>query len=360
MTHNPSAPRRFRGIRKQVNMFLLTAFLGFAGLVALVAYKQGMFESHTGIHFYAPDATGINKGMAVRLHGVLVGTVRGVELVERGVRVRLGINSDYIERLPRGSQARLTREGYVGAASIQILPGAPGSDHTPVAEGEEIRFIAQKGMAEMLDEVRQQMTPAFQELRRAAAEMANPDSDFRKSVTALRELIEELPPATREMRELVPDRPRAAPGCCATTSSLRRCARCRWTASNRSASDERNLHHSGDDARRMRASAQGKHRGAPGGGARGEPQRRGVRAPRRARERRAQLPRSAAALAGPRGCRRHRRECDQPLDRAPAPGALRDARASLGAVLEQHNLKFSNTRLAEVSLRHALLELDER
>src|SRR5687768_9846967 len=209
MTHNPSAPRRFRGIRKQVNTFLLTAFLGFAGLVALVAYKQGMFESHTGIHFYAPDATGINKGMAVRLHGVLVGTVRDVELVERGVRVRLGINTDYIERLPRGSQARLTREGYVGAASIQILPGAPGSDHTPVAEGEEIRFIAQKGMAEMLDEVRQQMTPAFQELRRAAAEMANPDSDFRKSVTALRELIEELPPATREMRELVRDTHRA-------------------------------------------------------------------------------------------------------------------------------------------------------
>ncbi len=209
MTHNPSAPRRFRGIRKQVNTFLLTAFLGFAGLVALVAYKQGMFESNTGIHFYAPDATGINNGMAVRLHGVLVGTVRDVELVERGVRVRLGINTDYIERLPRGSQARLTREGYVGAASIQILPGAPGSDRTPVAEGEEIRFIAQKGMAEMLDEVRQQMTPAFQELRRAAAEMANPDSDFRKSVTALRELIEELPPATREMRELVRDTHRA-------------------------------------------------------------------------------------------------------------------------------------------------------
>ena len=64
-------------------MFLLTAFLGFAGLVALVAYKQGMFESHTEIHFHAPDATGINKGMAVRLHGVLVGTVNDVQLVER-------------------------------------------------------------------------------------------------------------------------------------------------------------------------------------------------------------------------------------------------------------------------------------
>jgi ABC-type transporter Mla subunit MlaD len=204
-----SPPRRFGGIRKQVNMFLLTALLGFAGLVALVAYKQGMFESHTGIHFHAPDATGINKGMAVRLHGVLVGTVNDVQLVERGVRVQLGIKNDYIQRLPRGSQARLAREGYFGAASIHILPGSAGADRTPVAQGDEIRFVAQKGIADMLDEVRQQATPALQELRRVAAEMANPDSDFRKSVTALREMVEELPAATRELRQLARDTDRA-------------------------------------------------------------------------------------------------------------------------------------------------------
>jgi ABC-type transporter Mla subunit MlaD len=190
-------------------MFLLTAFLGFAGLVVLVAYKQGMFESQTEIHFHAPDATGINKGMAVRLHGVLVGTVNDVQLVERGVRVQLGIKNDYIQRLPRGSQARLAREGYVGAASIHILPSSSGADRTPVAHGDEIRFVAQKGVADILDEVRQQVTPALQELRRVAAEIANPDSDFRKSMTALRDLVEELPAATRELRQLARDTDRA-------------------------------------------------------------------------------------------------------------------------------------------------------
>jgi ABC-type transporter Mla subunit MlaD len=199
------APKRFRGIRKQVSAFLLTALVGFAGLVGLVAWKQGLFVQHTQIYFHAPDATGINKGMAVRLHGVPVGAVKDVELVDRGVRVRLGINSHYIPQLPRGAQARLTREGYVGAASIQILPGTTATDRTPVAEGDEIRFIAQKGMADMLDEVRQQMTPAFQELRRAATEMSDPNSDFRRSVSTMRELIEELPGATRELRQLLRD-----------------------------------------------------------------------------------------------------------------------------------------------------------
>lgn len=201
MNQKQVAMGRFRGIRKQVSVFLLTALLGFAALVTLVAYKQGMFVQHTDIYFHAPDATGINKGMAVRLHGVPVGTVREVELVERGVRVRLGINNDYLPRLPRSAQARITREGYVGVASIQIV--TTGADRTPVAEGEEIRFIAQKGMADMLDEVRAQMTPAFQELRRAAAEMGDPSSDFRKSVTALRVLIEELPQANRDLRQLL-------------------------------------------------------------------------------------------------------------------------------------------------------------
>ena len=117
------------------------------------------------------------------------------------MRVRLGINNDYLSRMPRSSQARLSREGYVGVASIQIVTGAAGADQTPVAQGEEIRFIAQKGMADMLDEVRQQMTPAFQELRRAAAEMGDPRSDFRRSVTR----------AARGDRGAARGEPRAAP-----------------------------------------------------------------------------------------------------------------------------------------------------
>jgi ABC-type transporter Mla subunit MlaD len=201
---HPPAPRRFRGIRRQVNTFLITAFFGFLGVLAVVAWKQGMFVQHTNIYFHAPDALNISKGMPVRLHGVPVGSVREVALADRGgVRVRLGINSDYVPRLTRSSQARLTREGYVGATSIQIVNGPVDSDQTPAAEGEEIRFFAQKGMADMLDEVRQQMTPAFQALREAAAEMGDPGSDFRRSVSALREVLEELPPATRELRQVL-------------------------------------------------------------------------------------------------------------------------------------------------------------
>ena len=40
-------------------------------------------------------------------------------------------------------------------------------------------------------------------------------------------------------------------------------------------------------------------------------------------------------------------------------GRFAEARAGLGAVLQQKNLRFSPARMAEVSLRHALLDLDQ-
>src|SRR5919108_5174965 len=99
MAEKLSVPRRFRGIRKQVSAFLLTALVGFAGLVLLVAWKQGAFVQHTNIYFHAPDATGMSKGMAVRLHGVPVGQVKDIRFGDRGVRGRLGINTEHIARL---------------------------------------------------------------------------------------------------------------------------------------------------------------------------------------------------------------------------------------------------------------------
>jgi phospholipid/cholesterol/gamma-HCH transport system substrate-binding protein len=201
-----TAPRRFRGIRKQISVFLLTAFVGFSALITLIAYKQGMFVQHTNIYFNAPDASGLNKGMSVRLYGVPVGQVKEIEFAERGgVRVRLGINSDYIPRLPQGSQARLAREGVVGAASIQIVTTTALPSRVAVSEGEDIKFIPHRTMNEMLDEVRAQMTPAFQELRKAAAELTNPESEFRKSASSVNEVINQMPALQRELRQLLRD-----------------------------------------------------------------------------------------------------------------------------------------------------------
>ncbi|MGB7541040.1 MAG: MlaD family protein, partial [Burkholderiales bacterium] len=201
-----SRPRRFAGIGRKVSLFFITAVLGVAGVILLVSYKQGAFVRHTSIYFYAADVFGINKGMAVKLFGLPVGSVTSMDISDRGVKVELSIVSDYIPRIPKGSQARLVREGYIGAANIQIIPGVDSNRGTaPVAEKEVIEFVRSRDVAELFDDLKKQVTPMFNDVSRTIAEMNRPDSDFRKSMAAARATLEKLPDTGRDAGKLLRD-----------------------------------------------------------------------------------------------------------------------------------------------------------
>jgi phospholipid/cholesterol/gamma-HCH transport system substrate-binding protein len=222
--HDEHVPhRRFAGIRMKISLFLLTAVFGVAGAVLLVAYKQGAFVRHTSIYFYADDVFGINKGMSVRLFGLPVGSVRGLEIADRGVKVELSIISDYAPRVPKSSKARLTREGYIGAGNIQIVPGddAAGSA-APVREGDVIGFVPNRGVAELVEDIKAQLTPMVNEMRRMFAEINAPESDFRKSVEGARIAFQQLPETNRELRQMLRDADHAVQGADATFATTAR------------------------------------------------------------------------------------------------------------------------------------------
>src|SRR5258708_6345855 len=73
MQEEQPRPRRFVGIGRKVSLFFLTAVFGVIGVILLVSYKQGAFVRHTAIYFYAADAFGISKGMAVGVFRLAVG-----------------------------------------------------------------------------------------------------------------------------------------------------------------------------------------------------------------------------------------------------------------------------------------------
>ena len=199
-------PRRFAGIGRKVSLFFLTTVLGVIGVMLLVSYKQGAFVRHTEIYFYAADAFGISKGMAVRLFGLPVGNVSDMDISDRGVKVQLSINSEYIPRLPKGSHARLVREGYVGAATIQIVPSRePGRAAESLADGDEIEYAPARGVAELVDDFKNQLTPVINDMRRMIAELNNPNGDFRKSVAGANTVFQQLPETNREMRQVLRD-----------------------------------------------------------------------------------------------------------------------------------------------------------
>lgn len=206
MQEEHARPRRFVGIERKVSLFLLTALLGVAAVIVLVGYKQGIFVRHTTIYFHAADAFGINKGMAVRLFGLPVGTVSNLDISDRGVRVELSIISDYTPRVPKSSRARLLRESYIGAATIQLVPGGEaGQALQPVVDGDEIEYLPTRGVAELIDDFKTQLTPVIDELRRMVAELNRPNSDFRKSMAGASAVFQQLPETNREMRRMLHD-----------------------------------------------------------------------------------------------------------------------------------------------------------
>lgn len=199
-------PRRFIGIGRKVSVFLLSAVLGVIGVILLVGYKQGIFVRHTTVHFYAADAFGINKGTSVRLFGLPVGSVSDLDISDRGVKVELSLISDYAPRIPRTSRARLVREGYVGAANIQLVPGGePGHPMQPVADGDEIEFIPARGVAEMIDEFKSELTPVINDLRKVLVDLNQPNSEFRKAMTGASAVLQQLPETNRETRRVLQD-----------------------------------------------------------------------------------------------------------------------------------------------------------
>jgi ABC-type transporter Mla subunit MlaD len=202
-------PTRFVGIDRSVTQFFLVAFVSLIAVSLIVGYKQGAFIPHTSIYFYAADASGINKGMPVKLFGLPVGSVKRLDLSDRGIKVELSIISDYIPRIPRGSDAKISREGVVGGAFLQIIPNTPDKDMPSVAAEEIIEFTPSRTVAELIDDLKLQVTPMLSDVRGVLAALNSKDGDFRKSAAAARVALEQLPATADATRKLMADADRA-------------------------------------------------------------------------------------------------------------------------------------------------------
>ena len=209
MTEAFRPPVRFPRLLAKVNAFLLVAALLMAGFAGIVAHKQGWFVHQTMIRVITPDALGISTGMPVKLFGFTVGSVREMQLVPGGVDVQLGIMTEHMARIPKGSRARFAREsGVIGASVIEIIPGRPILGE--LVEGEQIEFDRSRGISEIVEDFRRQAAPAFAELKSALSQVNRSGEDLSVILAALRAETEQLPATHKAMRQFIRNADRAA------------------------------------------------------------------------------------------------------------------------------------------------------
>jgi phospholipid/cholesterol/gamma-HCH transport system substrate-binding protein len=126
-----------RGRKVRVGVFVLIGVAAFLGMVYALGARARLFEPRFTIHADFTEVGGLVEGATVRLAGVQIGRVSGVNLPpEPGGRVRVDmtIARRYGDRVRKDSVARIETQGLLGDRIIEITVGSPQA--APVKAGE--------------------------------------------------------------------------------------------------------------------------------------------------------------------------------------------------------------------------------
>jgi phospholipid/cholesterol/gamma-HCH transport system substrate-binding protein len=131
--------RRERGLKLRVGMFILVGLVAFLGMIYALGARARLFEPRYTIHARFAEVGGLTEGATVRLAGVQIGRVTGVNLpAEPGgkVQVDLTIAKRFGDRIRRDSTARIETQGLLGDKIVEISGGSAGA--SPVGPGDVI------------------------------------------------------------------------------------------------------------------------------------------------------------------------------------------------------------------------------
>jgi len=132
---------------------LALGFALYAGQIAGVGAEGRAAPVYTASF---RSVEGVSVGTDVRLGGVKVGTVTGLELNPRTFRADTAFTVDDTIRLPEDTAVIVSSEGLLGGSFIELLPGGSPFDLEPGAEIEDtqsavslinllLRFVSGEG-----------------------------------------------------------------------------------------------------------------------------------------------------------------------------------------------------------------------
>ena len=118
------------GLLSLVALFIATAF------IFLLTGSNGFFWQRYSIKTVFPDVAGLKEGAPVRVAGVEVGSVVGVEFVGDRVEVVMEVLKENRPRITNTSSATLGSVSLLGEAAIDITASSEG---TPIADWGYVR-----------------------------------------------------------------------------------------------------------------------------------------------------------------------------------------------------------------------------
>ena len=135
------------GRKLRVGIFVIASLVAFLAMIYALGAKSRLFEAKYTIHAEFTEVGGLSEGATVRLAGVQIGRVSGVELPSQPggkVRVNLSIAKRFSDRVRKDSVARIETQGLLGDKIVEITVGTPAA--APVQNDE---VIASKDPADL-------------------------------------------------------------------------------------------------------------------------------------------------------------------------------------------------------------------
>lgn len=155
------------------------------------------------------EASGLGEGNPVEMKGVSIGTVSSMRLDQSDQMVRVEMRIDNDIRVPEGSTVRVT--GFSGVTGVRLVINPGPSDNPPLTAGATLSPPPQGTVLERLSD----QAPALASkadsvlgstnttMRALSDQVNNPDSDFRSTLQALRQAMQDVESITEAEKETV-------------------------------------------------------------------------------------------------------------------------------------------------------------
>ncbi|MFH2135392.1 MAG: MlaD family protein [Pseudomonadota bacterium] len=193
--------QRLLNIEQRTKRFMLGALGAMLFVLLLIAIKQDYLVRSTAIYFFAENAQGLNKGMAVKFIGFKVGSVKDVSMEPNAtVRVKVALDDDYVHLIGQDAKARLIKEALVGESVVEIIPGSP--QVLQVTQNSVLEFERGQDASSIAESMAAQLQPILKDIRQITASINNPNGDIQQTLKNLNQVTGELRETVKQFTQL--------------------------------------------------------------------------------------------------------------------------------------------------------------
>ncbi len=139
----------------RVGVFVGLSITMLVVVLALLGRSRSLFSEKALLYASFDNISGLVVGSPVRLAGVDVGIVQAIrfdrDLKVKKVRVTLGVQGKYLERICADSVARLSSKGLLGDMLINVSVGSPNFPR--LRSGDTLQSQESEGLSQVVESV---------------------------------------------------------------------------------------------------------------------------------------------------------------------------------------------------------------